>query len=279
MNRTALLAALALALAAALAGCSSTPPAKPAATAAKSGGYYLDDGPHTNPPADLAAVPDAVPREEPLHRYANRTYVALGNRYTPQTSRRAFRQEGVASWYGRRFHGKKTASGERYDMYAMTAAHPTLPIPSYARVTALNNGKSVVVRINDRGPFHSKRVIDLSYAAAHKLGYIAQGSTKVRVEAVDPDEYAKGQTASGTGAGGQAVYLQLGAFSNVDNAEQLLERLGRALALDADRARVVRAGGMHRVHIGPYDDDAAAQSDRARLRERLDLNAVLVRRD
>jgi rare lipoprotein A len=272
MNRTAFLAALALATA--LAGCSSTPSPKPAATAAKSGGYYLDDGPHANPPAALEAVPDAVPREEPLHRYANRTYVVLGNTYTPQTSRRAFRQEGVASWYGRRFHGKKTASGERYDMYAMTAAHPTLPIPSYARITALNNGKSVVVRINDRGPFHSKRIIDLSYAAAHKLGYIAQGSTKVRVEAVDPGEYAKGQT-----AGGQAVYLQLGAFSNVDNAEQLVERLGRELALDADRAKVVRAGGMHRVHVGPYGDDAAAHAERARLRERLDLNAVLVRRD
>ena len=163
-----------------LGGCGSTPPSpakqsaptkQPApATTAKSGGYYLDDGPEANPPPNLDAIPDAVPRTEPLHRFANRTYVALGSTYTPQTERRAYSEEGLASWYGRRFHGKKTASGELYDMYAMTAAHPTLPIPSYVRVTALDNGKSVVVRINDRGPFHSSRIIDLSYTAAYKLG-------------------------------------------------------------------------------------------------------------
>jgi len=175
-----------LAVILALAGCGSTPPVKQASTAPKGGGYYLDDGPEASPPANLDAVPDAVPRDEPLHRFANRTYVVLGNSYTPQTARRAYSAEGVASWYGRRFHGKKTASGEKYDMYAMTAAHPTLPIPSYARVTALNSGKSVVVRINDRGPFHSSRIIDLSYTAAYKLGYLGRGSARVRVESLDP---------------------------------------------------------------------------------------------
>jgi len=175
-----------LAVILALAGCGSTPPAKQASTAPRAGGYYLDDGPEASPPANLDAVPDAVPRDEPLHRFANRTYVVLGNSYTPQTTRRAYSAEGVASWYGRRFHGKKTASGEKYDMYAMTAAHPTLPIPSYARVTALNSGKSVVVRINDRGPFHSSRIIDLSYTAAYKLGYLGRGSARVRVESLDP---------------------------------------------------------------------------------------------
>jgi rare lipoprotein A len=175
-----------LAVILALAGCGSTPPVKQASTAPRGGGYYLDDGPEASPPANLDAVPDAVPRDEPLHRFANRTYVVLGNSYTPQTTRRAYSAEGVASWYGRRFHGKKTASGEKYDMYAMTAAHPTLPIPSYARVTALNSGKSVVVRINDRGPFHSSRIIDLSYTAAYKLGYLGRGSARVRVESLDP---------------------------------------------------------------------------------------------
>jgi len=175
-----------LAVILALAGCGSTPPVKQASTSPKGGGYYLDDGPEASPPANLDAVPDAVPRDEPLHRFANRTYVVLGNSYTPQTTRRAYSAEGVASWYGRRFHGKKTASGEKYDMYAMTAAHPTLPIPSYARVTALNSGKSVVVRINDRGPFHSSRIIDLSYTAAYKLGYLGRGSARVRVESLDP---------------------------------------------------------------------------------------------
>lgn len=172
------------ALAFALTGCASQP-APPSKSSSAKGGYYLDDGPPTQPPSNLDAVPDAVPRDEPLHRFANRTYTVMGNTYTPQTQRRAYVEEGLASWYGRRFHGKKTASGELYDMYAMTAAHPTLPIPSYARVTALDNGRSVVVRINDRGPFHSKRIIDLSYTAAHKLGYIGKGSTRVRVESLD----------------------------------------------------------------------------------------------
>ena len=272
MNAILILSTAALGLA--LAGCASTPPAKQASTPPKSGGYYLDDGPEATPPANLDAVPDAVPRDEPLHRFANRTYVALGNTYTPQTTRRPHREEGLASWYGRRFHGRKTASGEPYDMYAMTAAHPTLPIPSYARVTALNSNKSVVVRINDRGPFHSKRVIDLSYTAAHKLGYIKQGSTRVRVESLDPAAYdTQGEAII------EGVYLQVGAFSNADNARQLLARLLRELELDASQTRVVLNGSLHRVQLGPYPSDDAAHSDRARVRERLDLNAVLVRRD
>jgi rare lipoprotein A len=258
----------------AVAGCSSTPPTKQASSGQTGGGYYLDDGPEANPPGNLDQAPDAVPRSEPLHRYANRTYTALGNTYVPQTTPGKYRKEGQASWYGRRFHGKKTASGEKYDMYAMTAAHPTLPIPSYARVTALSSGKSVVVRINDRGPFHSKRIIDLSYAAAHKLGYISQGSTRVRVESIDPDTYAAPDNASG-----QGVYLQVGAFSRPENAEQLLDRLARELELDAARTRVVREGALHRVQVGPYHSDDAALADRARVRERLELNAVLVRRD
>lgn len=261
----------------ALAGCGSTPSApaqKPPATTAKPGGYYLDDGPGANPPPNLDAIPDAVPRREPLHRFANRTYVALGNTYTPQTERRAHREEGLASWYGRRFHGKKTASGELYDMYAMTAAHPTLPIPSYARITALGSGKSVVVRINDRGPFHRARIVDLSYTAAHKLGFVGHGQARVRVESLDPDDYdIRGE------AFNDGVYLQIGAFAQADNAQKLLARLQQALELDSARARVVLIGALHRVRIGPYADDDAAQADRARVRERLDLNAVLLRRE
>jgi len=216
------------AIALALAGCGSTPPAAektpaPAKTA-KSGGYYLDDGPDATPPPNLDAIPDAVPRDEPLNPFANRSYSALGSTYTPQTERRAYSEEGLASWYGRRFHGKKTASGELYDMYAMTAAHPTLPIPSYARVTSLANGKSVVVRINDRGPFHSKRIIDLSYTAAYKLGYLGSGSSRVRVESLDPASHdTQGETVK------EGVYLQVGAFSRQANAQQLLMRLTREL--------------------------------------------------
>jgi len=169
--------ALALAVAALLVvGCSSTP--KPAP---RGGGFYQDDGPPDKTPADLARTPDAVPRVEPFHAYANRPYSALGRRYTPITDDRPFRQRGYASWYGRQFHGNRTSSGERYDMFAMTAAHPTLPLPSYVRVTHRKNGASVIVRVNDRGPFKHDRVIDLSYAAAVKLGIAATGTGEVDV--------------------------------------------------------------------------------------------------
>src|SRR5574340_28028 len=282
MRTQSLLGMVALALA--LGGCTSTPPAKQTSTASRGGGYYLDDGPEANPPANLDAIPDAVPRKEALLPYANRTYVALGKSYTPQTTRQPYSQEGLASWYGRRFNGKKTSSGERYDMYAMTAAHPTLPIPSYARVTSLDTGKSVVVRINDRGPFHSKRIIDLSYTAAHKLGYLKQGSARVRVESIDPDADADAAQAEApqdmqAKTPQDGIYLQVGAFSRADNARQLRDRLQHSLGIDAGQACVVVDGRLHRVRLGPYASDDAAQSARERVRERLDLNAVLVRRD
>jgi rare lipoprotein A len=168
----------------ALAGCGSTPRVE--APPSQRGGFYKDDGPGDKPPANLDAIADAVPRSEPLHRFANRPYKALGKQFTPMTSLQPFRERGMASWYGRRYHGQKTSTGEIYDMYAMSAAHPTLPLPSYARVTSMANGKSVVVRLNDRGPFLGGRVIDLSYTAAHRLGIVRAGSGEVEVEAVLP---------------------------------------------------------------------------------------------
>jgi rare lipoprotein A len=164
-----------------IAACSSAP---------NKGGYYKDDGPGANPPSNLSSVPDASPKSEPLHRFANRPYEVFGKKYVPLTKVQPYKQRGLASWYGKRFHGQKTASGEPYDMYAMTAAHPTLPIPSYARVTNLRNGKQVVVRINDRGPFHSGRIIDLSYAAANRLGLIGSGSGEVEIDAIVPSARA-----------------------------------------------------------------------------------------
>ena len=268
----------AVAITLSLAGCSNSPRVSDKSPApvksAKSGGYYLDDGPDATPPPNLDAIPDAVPRAEPLNRFANRPYDVLGSSYVPQTERRAYSEEGVASWYGKRFHGKKTASGEPYDMYAMTAAHPTLPIPSYVRVTSLANSKSVVVRINDRGPFHSKRIIDLSYVAASKLGYVGNGSTRVRVESLDPAAYdMKGEAIK------EGIYLQVGAFASSGNAQQLLARLTRELELDASQTRVVLTGKLHRVQLGPYSSDDAAQVERTRVQERLALNAIMVRRD
>ncbi len=165
-------------------------PALPVLPAAGSGhgAYYQDDGPGENPPAGLLDVGDAEARVEPYSLRANRPYVVFGKTYTPLTHTEEFTQRGVASWYGKKFHGQRTSSGELYDMYKMTAAHPTLPIPSYARVTSQVSGKQVIVRINDRGPFHAKRVIDVSYTAALKLGLLGAGSHEVKIERLLPAE-------------------------------------------------------------------------------------------
>jgi rare lipoprotein A len=162
-------------------------PALPPAGSGR-GGYYQDDGPGEAPPPGLLDMPDPIPRAEPYSRTGNRPYVVFGKSYTPFTDGRPFKQRGHGSWYGKKFHGQRTSSGEIYDMYKMTAAHPTLPIPSYVRVTNVATGKQVVVRVNDRGPFHSGRIIDLSYTAALKLGYISRGSTELEVERILPDE-------------------------------------------------------------------------------------------
>lgn len=183
--------ACAASLAALLVACSGTPPrdTTPSRTPAPGQrGYYKDDGPADVTPADLDAIPDAVPRREPLHRFANRPYMVFGREYVPATSLRPYHERGIASWYGRKFHGQRTAIGETYDMFAMTAAHPTLPLPSFARVTNPANGKSVIVRVNDRGPFLHDRVIDLSYAAAHRLGIAQNGSGEVEVDSLLLDD-------------------------------------------------------------------------------------------
>ena len=162
---------------------------------ARGGGYYQDDGPGDNPPPNLDQLADATPRVAPYASGANRPYNVFGTDYVPDTSNRPYKQRGIGSWYGRKFHGQRTSSGEIYDMYAMTAAHPTLPIPSYARVTNVTTGKSVIVRVNDRGPFLHNRIMDLSYAAAYKLGYAGAGSAMVEVEHLLPRDIAAGTIA------------------------------------------------------------------------------------
>jgi len=158
-------------------------PALPPAGSGR-GGYYQGDGPGANPPPNLDLVPDAEFKIEPYAKYANRPYSVFGQTYTPLMNDTPYTQQGIASWYGVKFHGQRTSSGEPYDMYKMTAAHPTLPIPSYARITSLETGKQVVVRINDRGPFHSNRLIDVSYTAALKLGLLGKGSNQVQVDRI-----------------------------------------------------------------------------------------------
>ncbi len=178
-----------LVLIAFIVGCSGGP----SPSQSTGGGYYKDDGPGSGLPKDLHAIPNAAPRIEPYAPANMRPYTVLGQSYTPLTSKEPFRQTGHASWYGKKFHGRKTANGETYDMYAMTAAHPTLPLPSYAKVTRPQTGQSIIVRINDRGPFHRNRIIDLSYVAAAKLGLITPGSGAVIVEAITHDDIRSGR--------------------------------------------------------------------------------------
>jgi len=273
-----------------LAACSSAPQrkAEPGVTTAPTGGGYLaGDGPGADAPANLDEIPDAVPRSEPLHRYANRPYIALGKTYTPLTSAGAFKQRGIASWYGKKFHGQRTSAGEVYDMYAMTAAHPTLPIPSYARVTNPANQKSVVVRVNDRGPFLHERVIDVSYTAAHKLGILGSGSAEVEVESIAansgantiaansvqtqpleniaPAASAASTVAAPTAASASLensdanVYLQLGAFESQQNAESFLSHMRTELGGSGKQFKLSTKDGLVRVHIGPYASQSEAR--------------------
>jgi len=193
-------------VAALLAGCASGP------KGGGSGGGILArpgrDGADANPPANLAQVPDAEPRNETIRSGGpNKPYVVLGRGYTPMEASASYRESGLASWYGRKFHGASTSSGEPYDMYAMTAAHPTLPIPSYVRVRNPANGREVIVRVNDRGPFHDGRIIDLSYTAAFKLDLL-RGVAPVEVERITPLQIASGQWRRGNTAPETAVFAQ-----------------------------------------------------------------------
>lgn len=278
-------------------GCGGSPSRPSSPT--KPGGYYLDDGPGANPPADLDTRPEPVPKAEPLNKYTARPYTVLGRTYTPYTQLTAYKQRGVASWYGKRYHGQKTSSGEVYDMYGLTAAHTILPLPSYARVTNVANGKSVVVRVNDRGPFHEDRLIDLSYAAAHRLGLIGQGSGMVEVEAILPGEPSSPIPAPPAPApettpspaavpppvaderGG--IFVQLGAFSAAENADAFLGKLRIDLAWLADTMQVYRdvksgSGGMYKVHAGPYATREEAEAAAERVRKELGFKAFVLNR-
>ncbi len=302
MARAGMLA-VAAALAIALAGCGTAPtrigaagevyathggvPVKPQ----KGGGYYKDDGPGDNPP-DIRTIEDPEPRLDPLHRFANNPYSVEGRTYTPMRAIRPFTQRGLASWYGKRFNGQRTSSGEIYDMYGMTAAHATLPIPSYAKITNLQNGRSVVVRVNDRGPFHSERIIDLSWTAAAKLGYVESGSAQVEVELIQPQDFAlysrnrttvasRGFSIISTAQAAEpapvdAGYLQLGAFSSRDNAETFRGRVARELPALQDFVRVQEGEGTWRVRLGPYANRDDALGDAAKLRAALAIEPVLV---
>ncbi|MCC7411331.1 MAG: septal ring lytic transglycosylase RlpA family protein [Gammaproteobacteria bacterium] len=210
---------------------------------------------------DIAAIPDPVPRQEPLSRYGNPdSYVVHGRRYYPLKSAAGFVERGIASWYGSDFHGRRTSSGEPYDMYQMTAAHKTLPLPTYARVTNLSNGRTAIVRVNDRGPFHENRIIDLSYAVAAKLGIADPGTGLVEVRAIESGKPLVAPPSvplrlADRVPGLASFYLQVGAFRDYANAQRMRDKLKGLVAQPAVIA-TAQVGGipMHRVRIGPLVD-------------------------
>ncbi|WP_292937222.1 septal ring lytic transglycosylase RlpA family protein [Noviherbaspirillum sp.] len=300
------------------------------------GGYYQDDGPGDTPPEGLLDTPDAVPKIEPYSNRGNKPYVVFGQTYTPFTDDRPFKQRGIGSWYGKKFHGQKTSTGEPYDMYKMTAAHPTLPIPSYARVTNLSNGKQVIVRVNDRGPFHSSRIIDLSYTAALKLGYLGKGSGELEVERLLPDEIdrmanaRKQETAQAvplpevlpiaaaarsepkpeavmlqsaslntseeplatvsakpvlvsftpdaSPSSAAGFYLQLGAFTQAENAEAARTRLMQDASLTLPPVELVQYGLFYRLYSGPFASRDEAAEVAARLQQGGGAKPLIVQR-
>lgn len=238
-----------------LSACGGKSSPKPA-----TGKYYSDDGPpdsHT----DNVIIADAIPRLEPKSRRGNpQSYTVFGRRYHVLQSSKGYMERGIASWYGKKFHGRKTSSGEIYDMYAMTAAHKTLPIPTYAEVENLQTGKTIVVRINDRGPFREGRIIDLSYAAAQKLGTATKGTGLVEVRAIDPLVW-KSDKGQGARLSEPAlppddipIYLQLGAFSAKENAESLRRKAAQHAITNVFIAAGHDGSGstpIYRVRIGP----------------------------
>lgn len=295
---------------------SPTPTRKPTAVLKRGGGFYKDDGPADDIPDGLDDIPDAQPKWEPLHKPATKPYVVLGTQYIPNSTVKPYKARGIASWYGKKFHGQKTSIGEPYDMFAMTAAHPTLALPSYVRVTSLDSEKSVIVRVIDRGPFHADRIIDLSYTAAYKLGLINGGSGLVEVEAIMPGEPAstayvqvappapaqggdgddiallakrvaaeessppaiRPSPTRGESGAPRGIYLQLGAFANLENAENLKNHLLRELDWLNETMRINPGDGIHRLHLGPYASRSEAEQVAEKIRGSLGYRPTVITR-
>jgi rare lipoprotein A len=320
MRITAALGSVALLLSL-LAGCAGTPPSvtpAPAQTAAPTPAPTPDrDGPPSSVPPDLQRTPDAEPRVEPIRSGGpNKPYEVLSQRYTPLTVDEALVQSGLASWYGRKFHGRPTASGEIYDMFAMSGAHRTMPIPSYARVLNPANGQQIVVRINDRGPFHADRIIDLSYTAALKLGVLG-GVTPVQVQRLTHDDIRSGRWRSDfaaapavapiaapadapadTPAAAPALaaatapaedgaaparaaagfWLQLGAFRQRHGAFELRAALTRELDWLEPLLAIFSDSGHYRVQAGPYASRAEALSAATQIRLSRPAQPLLLQR-
>ena len=288
-----------------------------AGCATRSGGTRPDrDGAPMSPPADLASTPDPEPQIEPIRQGGpNKPYVVLGQAYEPMASDVVWREKGVASWYGTKFHGRKTASGELFSMYGVTAAHRTLPIPSYARVRNVGNGKEIIVRVNDRGPFHSSRVMDLSYAAAVKLGIASAGSAVVEIERLTFDDIRSGswrkQPELGAPAteavaalpeqampapeavappaaseervkaytpAAQGYWVQLAALSRREGVDRLQQRVNSEAASLAPMMAVFKEAAVYKLQVGPYASRQEAQDAARTVKEALQLVPLVIER-
>lgn len=219
-------------------------------------------------PRDVSNVPNAIPKDEPRSKYGNpANYEVFGKRYYTLMSSDGYHEKGLASWYGTKFHGQRTSSGEIYDMYAMTAAHKTLPLPTYVEVTNLSNGRKVIVKVNDRGPFHGDRLIDLSYSAAKQLGIVSHGTGMVEIRAITANEKPINTVAyiqQPTIDRSVSLYLQVGAFSSPTGAQQLKKKLQSQI----EEAVLVKSDGkLYRVRVGPLANVESGDSLANRLLE------------
>ena len=236
------------------------------------GAYYLDDGPEEVIPENLSSIPDAIPKKEPLNKFSNRPYKVFGKTYYPMTSLKPYTATGYATWYGKKYHGNKTSIGEVYDMYKMTAAHKTLPLPCYVKVTNLKNDKTVIVRVNDRGPFVKDRIIDLSYAAANRLEIIEKGSELVKVELIDLDEKVKVSKIN------KQIYIQAGLFSDEKNANNLINKIKKLGTVKNENIKKIKNEDQFQVLIGPFKNLPYAKIKKDELSDNFFINGFIVKR-
>ena len=259
-----------------ISGCSTNNVEKnsgePVVDSKSKGAYYLDDGPDEIIPENLSSIPNATPRKEPLNKFSNRPYKVFNKTYYPMTSLKPYTATGYATWYGKKYHGNKTSIGEIYDMYEMTAAHKTLPLPCYVKVTNLKNNKTVIVRVNDRGPFVKDRIIDLSYAAAHRLEIIEKGSELVKVELInlgnrnEETQYNK------------KTYIQAGLFSDEKNANNLINKIKKLGTIENKKVLKIKTENKFQVLLGPFSDKQKALLKKDELSENFFINGFIVKK-
>src|SRR6056300_1171739 len=230
------------------------------------GAYYQDDGPHAQIDIQLDDIKDAIPKIEPINNSTKKPYKVFGEKYVPMKELKPYKEKGYASWYGKKYHGNKTSIGEIYDMYEMTGAHKTLPLPCYVEVTNLKNNKQVIIRINDRGPFIKDRIIDLSYAAAHRLDIIEKGSELVEIKVINP-RFENQE---------KRIVIQAGVFTEKENAQQLKNKLERLQLPENIKVSIDNKTNLFYLRLGPVFSNQEAQEIKDLINTQLDLNSFII---